>query len=173
MGSRPSLREFQEQLNERLAQAAGAGVDARLGLEIGTGRWLVKLADAGEIVNLPERLVPVPLAHRWFRGLTSLRGALIGVVDLAEFAGEGPTTIGREARLVSCASRFGVNVAVMATRMLGLHDTAAMQAEPAREDAGERAPWIGATWIDAQGQRWRELVLERLCTSPAFLAIGR
>jgi twitching motility protein PilI len=168
---RISLREFQARLNQRLQQAAAAGIDARLGLEIGSERWLVELADAGEIVPLPERIVQVPLTHPWFRGLVSLRGALVGVTDLSEFAGRGRTSIGRESRLVSFASRFGVNAAIIASRMLGLHGTESMRRE--ERDHEGTAPWVGAAWIDAEGRRWRELSFERLCSDPAFLAIGR
>lgn len=170
---RPSLREFQARLNERLQQAADAGIDARLGLEIGSERWLVELADAGEIVPMPERIVAVPLTHPWFKGLVSLRGALVGVSDLSEFAGRGRTAIGRESRLVSFASRFGVNAAIVASRMLGLHGTESMTREDAGPDNDDKAPWVGATWIDAEGRRWRELSFERLSSDPAFLAIGR
>ena len=170
---RPSLREFQARLNERLEQAADAGIDARLGLEIGAERWLVELSDAGEIVPLPERIVAVPLTHAWFKGLVSLRGALVGVSDLSLFAGKGPTAIGRESRLVSFAGRFGVNAAIVASRMLGLHGTEAMTREDASREGGEAPAWVGATWIDAEGRRWRELSFERLCGDAAFLAIGR
>jgi|JTFN01.1.fsa_nt_gb twitching motility protein PilI len=170
---RLSLREFQARLNERLQQAADAGIDARLGLEIGSERWLVELADAGEIVPMPDRIVAVPLTHSWFKGLVSLRGALVGVSDLSEFAGQGRTAIGRESRLVSFASRFGVNAAIIASRMLGLHGTESMRREETGQDIVGRAPWVGATWIDAEGRRWRELSFERLSSDPAFLAIGR
>lgn len=170
---RLSLREFQVRLNQRLEQAADAGIDARLGLEIGTERWLVELADAGEIVPLPERIVAVPLAHPWFKGLVSLRGALVGVSDLSEFAGKGPTALGRESRLVSFASRFGVNAAIVASRMLGLHGTDAMTREETDRAGSDMPAWIGATWVDAEGRRWRELSFERLCGDAAFLAIGR
>jgi len=168
-----SLREFQTRLNERLQQAADAGIDARLALEIGSERWLVELADAGEIVPMPERIVAVPLTHDWFKGLVTLRGALVGVSDLSEFAGRGRTTIGRESRLVSFASRFGVNAAIIASRMLGLHGTESMTREEPGQDGEDKAPWVGATWIDAEGRRWRELSFERLSSDPAFLAIGR
>jgi len=170
---RLSLREFQARLNERLEQAADAGIDARLGLEIGSERWLVELADAGEIVPLPERIVAVPLTHSWFKGMVSLRGALVGVSDLSEFAGRGQTSLSRESRLVSFASRFGVNAAIIASRMLGLHGTEAMTREETDREGGEKAPWVGATWIDAEGRRWRELSFERLCSDAGFLAIGR
>ena len=170
---RVSLREFQTRLNERLQQAADAGIDARLALEIGSERWLVELADAGEIVPMPDRIVAVPLTHDWFKGLVTLRGALVGVSDLSEFAGRGRTTIGRESRLVSFASRFGVNAAIIASRMLGLHGTESMTREEPGQDGEDKAPWVGATWIDAEGRRWRELSFERLSSDPAFLAIGR
>lgn len=170
--ARPSLREFQVRLNERLRHAADVAVDARLGLEIGGERWLVDLAEAGEIVPVPDRIVPVPLTQGWFKGLVSLRGALVGVCDLADFCGWAPTPIGRESRLLAFASRFGVNSAVLASRMLGLHNTDRMTRDAADAEADSRA-WAGATWVDAQGLRWRELSIARLCSDPGFLSVSR
>ena len=47
---------------------------------------MVPLREAGEIFALTP-MVPVPHSHRWFLGVSNLRGHLHGVVDLAGFLG--------------------------------------------------------------------------------------
>ena len=76
------LKDFQARLSERLREASTAPRSARLGLLIGDQRWLVDLAEAGEIVPLPSGITTVPLTRDWFRGLVNLRGSLFGVSDL-------------------------------------------------------------------------------------------
>ena len=54
------LREFQERLAERLRNASASPRVARLGMAIDERRWLVDLAEAGEIVPVPAQMSPVP-----------------------------------------------------------------------------------------------------------------
>ena len=116
------LRQFQARLSERLRQADVAPRVARLGLLIGGQRWLVDLAEAGEIVPLPAAITPVPMTRPWFRGLVNLRGNLYGVTDLQRFLGESPTPVSRDARLLAFGAALQINAALIVSRMLGLHD---------------------------------------------------
>ena len=60
------LRAFQQELASRLATKTAAQVESsRLGLACGGVQWLIRLADAGEVINLPQ-LAPVPLTKPWF-----------------------------------------------------------------------------------------------------------
>ena len=55
--ARIDLRTFQQELATRLATKTAAQVESsRLGLACAGEQWLVRLADAGEVVTLP----PVP-----------------------------------------------------------------------------------------------------------------
>jgi twitching motility protein PilI len=174
------LRDFQARLTERLRQANNSAPDlaARLGLMIGTDRYLVDLSEAGEIVPLPDAIVPVPLTRDWLLGLVNLRGMLFTVVDLQCFAERGHAEIGKESRLLALAARLNFNAAIVVTRMLGLRNVASMRADEAAgddlDDDGRVLPeWVGRTLIDPDGQRWRELSLSRLATSDRFLMVGR
>jgi twitching motility protein PilI len=87
---RTRLRLYQEQLLERMQAAkngAGASV-AQLGLAIGGARYLVDLAEVGEIVA-PVPVTPVPLTRPWYLGLANVRGSLLGVIDLARYLDDG------------------------------------------------------------------------------------
>lgn len=176
---KPHLREFQERLAERLRQAESAPRTARLGLLIGEQRWLVDLAEAGEISPVPATIAAVPLTHEWFVGLVNLRGTLHAVSDLQRFAGGDATPLGKESRLLSLSAASGINAAVLVTRMLGLHDTrdwdaVAHDEEHDANDPGAQRPiWAGRTLRDAAGAQWVELSLARLACEPRFLAVSR
>ena len=85
--ARIDLRVFQQELAARLASTTAAQVESsRLGLACGGERWLIRLADAAEVVAMPP-LAEVPLTQPWFLGLANIRGNLYTVVDFAEFLG--------------------------------------------------------------------------------------
>lgn len=172
-----NLRDFQTRLSERLREAAsGVTRSARLGVMAGQRRLLVELSEAGEVVPVPQGIAPVPLTRDWFLGLANFRGALHAVSDLARFAGDGPTPLLREARLVAFSPRLGLNAAVLVGRMLGLQNLDAMQESPseaAAQSGVQGPPWLGAQWVDAEGQIWTELSLARLATDERFLAVAR
>lgn len=164
------LRDFQERLSDRLRQAKGANRTARLGLLIGEQRWLVDLAEAGEIVPVPASIARVPLTSDWFVGLANLRGTLYSVADLQRFAGDVATPLGKESRLLAFAAALNLNATILVSRMLGLHDAERWIPEPSRQ---HWAPWAGRCLLDANGRDWHELSLARLAVDERFLSASR
>jgi twitching motility protein PilI len=141
--------EFQTRLDKRLEQAAEVQITARLGLLVGHVRYLVALEDAGEILPLTGNITPVPNTRSWLLGLTNLRGVLHAVTDFSAFVGLGPTPINKDCRLLAVSNRFGINSALLVTRMLGLHNP--VQWNPVNiDEATEQGlpvgpvPWSGA-----------------------------
>ena len=139
-----------------------------LAVESGADRWLVDLADVGEVVPLPP-LTPVPLARAWFAGLVNLRGTLYGVSDLAAFHGGSATTRDDNARLLLAAPRHGQQSALLVGRVLGLRGLDDLEALPA---AGAGPAWCGDLYRDAKGVSWTRLRLPELLRDRAFLEIG-
>ena len=89
MARQVGLREFQENLARRLANASAQDtLRSRLAFESGNLLWLLRLPDAGEVMPVPW-LCRVPLTQRWYNGLVNVRGTLFGMVDLADFCGHG------------------------------------------------------------------------------------
>ena len=87
MAQRISLPAYQRDLTERLRTAeASDAAGSRLGIEAGDDLWLVDLADAGDVLTLPQ-LERVPLTKPWFAGMVHIRGNLYAVVDFAAFLG--------------------------------------------------------------------------------------
>lgn len=178
MATKVSLRQFQQDLAQRLSSAKTAPVSAaRLGVQCGASYWLIALEDAGEIVPVPD-LLPVPLSKPWYLGLANIRGSLFSVVDFSAFAVGELTARSADSRLVLAGPRFGINSALLVSRMLGLRNARDLQ--PVVDDSqGEVAgAWSGQAWREAAAgdaaaaRVWRELKFEHLIESPDFLNVG-
>lgn len=164
------LRTFQRELASRLATKTAAQVESsRLGLACGGDRWLIRLADAGEVVTLPE-IVPVPLTRPWYLGVANIRGNLFSVVDFARFLGREAPATGTQARLVLFGPRAGeINAGVVVTRVMGLRNVAELA--PAAPPEGAPA-WYAQRWMDGDGNAWQEIDLAVLARDPSFLQVG-
>lgn len=171
--ARIDLRLFQQELATRLASKTTAQVESsRLGLSCAGERWLIRLADAAEVVALPP-LAGVPLTQPWFLGLVNIRGTLYSVVDLAGFLGREvitPHGAGGQSRLILFGPRAGdLNTGVVVQGVLGLRNVAELAPVPSLPDA---PAWYGQRWSDPDGGTWQEFDLARLAADPAFLRVG-
>ncbi|MFO1311736.1 MAG: chemotaxis protein CheW [Burkholderiales bacterium] len=165
------LRSFQQELASRLATKTAAQVESsRLGLSCGGERWLMRLADAGEVVAMPE-VVPVPLTKPWYLGVANIRGNLYGVVDFARYLGREPEPSAQgHARLVLFGARAGdINAGLVVTRVLGLRNVAELAPAAPPRDA---PAWYAQRWMDGDGNAWQEIDLAVLARDTAFLTVG-
>ncbi len=169
MAQRISLRQFQETLVARLAEArSGVAPHGLLGVQVADEFWLTELADAGEIAPVPP-VSTVPLAKPWLRGLVNIRGSLYLVVDFAAFQGGAPTALTGEARLLLPNARYGVNCALLVSRSLGLRNPEAFDEAGGQPD--ERA-WVGGELVDHGGRVWKKLSFSALLAHPHFLDVA-
>ncbi len=168
MAKRVSLREFQERLVRRLADAQSAPRRDLLGLLAGGEQWLVDLADAGEILPVPP-LTPVPLTRTWFRGLANVRGTLYGVIDLAAFRGRAHTPHTGSARLVLIGARHNTNCALLVAGTSGLRSPEDFDEAPLPPDM---PAWVTKRLHDLHGRSWWRIEVNRLITHPEFLEAG-
>ncbi len=173
--SRPAkldLRQFQQQLAARLATKTAAQVESsRLGLSAGGENWLIRLADAGEVLAMPA-VAAVPLTRPWFVGITNIRGNLYTVIDFGAFLGRTPlaSRAGAQTRLLLLGPRTGdLRAGMLVTRVIGLRNIAEL--EPAPPVAPAPA-WYGQRWSDGEGVSWQEIDLARLAKDDAFLQVG-
>ena len=169
MTQRPSLREFQQQLHNRLQgdSASGTAQSARLGILAAGNYWLIRLDEAQEVLAVGP-ITPVPLTKPWFRGLANVRGNLYSVVDFPLFTMGHPAVVSVDARLVLVADRFRVGAALLVEKMLGLRTLQNLEPDPA--PAG--FPWVCGRWRDPEGRSWREVSMAELIASSAFLQAG-
>src|SRR5205823_2532937 len=150
-------------LATRLASRTAAQVESsRLGLSCAGERWLIRLADAAEVVAVPT-IAGVPLTQPWFLGLANIRGNLYSVVDLAGFLGREssvPHGTGSLARLILFGPRAGdLRAGVVVQSVLGLRNLAELKATPPVADA---PAWYGQRWSDNDGGTWQEIDLAHL-----------
>src|SRR6267154_3718260 len=116
------LRDFSTQLAQRLRAAPNMPAEpARLAARLGELGFLFDMSSTGEIVALPE-IAPVPWTKPWFRGLTNVRGRLLGVIDLMHLSGRPPMTPEESLQLVVFGDALKVNAAIVVTRAFGLRN---------------------------------------------------
>ena len=167
------LRVFQQELATRLASKTAAQVESsRLGLSCAGENWLIRLADASEVIAVPQ-IASVPLTRAWFMGVANIRGNLYTVVDFSRFMGRDPIVkegAGAQARLVVFGPRAGdLRAGIVVQRVLGLRNVAELAPIAAQD---QPLPWYGQRWMDASGVAWQEIDLARLAQDPAFLQAG-
>ncbi|MGH1357237.1 MAG: chemotaxis protein CheW [Burkholderiaceae bacterium] len=165
--NKEKLQDFQQRLQARLNEDKTDQSNSKLGVVIGDAHWLIDLAEAGEILPIPDSVSPIPGTKPWFYGLTNLRGSLFGVTDLVMFEGQAAPQYGKDARLVAFSDKLEVNAAILVNKMMGLQNMTAMQMDPDSDDSG----WKGRCYLDDAGIEWRELHLSRLCHEQNFLTI--
>jgi twitching motility protein PilI len=169
MARRTSLREFQLSVAERLRTAATrAAVSSKLGFQVGADNWFVALHQVNEVIPVPP-MVPVPLTHSWFRGVSNVRGNLYGMVDFSAFQGGDPIAAGMERRVILIADRIVAGSGLVVSRMLGLRNPEQFNAAPKPANA---PPWLANAFTDAGGTRWMELDLPALAREQRFLEVG-
>jgi twitching motility protein PilI len=61
------------------------------------------------------------------------------------------------------------NSGLLVSRVLGLRNTAEMQADAADQND---APWSGKRYVDRESQTWTELDLASVVQDPQFLHVG-
>ncbi len=170
MANKQALRELQTRLAERL-QAARTQVRGQswLAVECSGRGFLLPLREAGEIFALAPVLA-VPYSHRWFLGVSNLRGHLHGVVDLAGFLGVKTVEAGRDqSRLVGFNQTLDINCVLLVDKLSGLRSDDQLTPEP--EDVATRPAFVGGRLRDASGRLWQELVLTALASDETFLKI--
>ena len=139
------------------------------GIACGDDRWLIRLADAGEVIAVPP-IVPVPITQPWFLGLANIRGKLYSVIDFPAFLAGTPVTLTSLARLILLAARGSDQRAgIVVTARARFAQSGAIRADGRR---GRRAGVARARWRDADGNAWQEIDLAQLARDPAFLQVG-
>lgn len=163
MSKRFNLREFQQQVLDRLQeQASGTAQISTLGVQIGQEHWLVDMTDIGEVMPFPP-ITPVPLTKPWYCGVANVRGNLCSIVDLGAYLNSHPTPREANNRVLLLGQRFAFNTGLLVSQVLGLRNTRDWQPT---EINGE------ACYQDDSGQIWRKLDIDHLLHQPEFLQIG-
>jgi len=164
------LKDFSTQLAQRLRAAPSRTAEpARLAVRMVDTGYLLDLGSTGEIVALPE-IALVPWTKPWFRGLTNVRGRLLGVVDLMHLSGRPPMTPEQSLQLVVLGEALKVNAAIIVTRAFGLRNLKDLQ--PLGDVSDPLRPWERERFRETDGTTLIELDLRRLVATEQFVSIG-
>lgn len=162
MSNRLNLRQFQQQLNDRMQAKGQAGEQiSTLGIQIGEDLWLVEMSDVSEVLPIPP-ITAVPFTKRWYCGVANVRGNLYSVVDLAAFMGQAEAPRDGRSRVLLVAQKFAFNAGLLVNRVLGLRNIRAWH----RSEVGGRVQYK-----DPQGQIWQQLNVSKLLQQPDFLHV--
>lgn len=163
MSKRFNLREFQQQVLDRLSeQASGETQVSTLGVRVGETFWLVDMPDISEVLP-PPQLTQVPLTKHWYCGVANVRGSLYSIVDLGAYMDNQTTQREAHNRVLLLGQRFAFNTGLLVSRVLGLRNTQDWQQQ---EINGE------SRLQDPNGQVWRKLDITQMLSQPEFLQIG-
>lgn len=167
MSTSSPLRDYQRTLSARLVNPDAAQSASKLGVQSGSTRWLIDLADTAEVIPAPA-LAPVPLTRNWFLGVTSVRGNLYSVVDFRGFTEGIATAQSEHSRLLLLADKYRIYSGLLVDRILGLYRDDQLQAA----GGDDASPWADARLVDDRSQNWLHLGVDRLIAHPDFLQVG-
>lgn len=163
MSKRFSLREFQQNVLDRLKVQATAGDRiSTLGVQIGEKNWLVDMTEISEVLEVPN-LTAVPLTKSWYRGVANVRGKIYSITDMAAFMNLGETVQDAQSRVLLVGQKYSFNAGLLVTRVLGLRN--AKEWRHSVQDGEE-------SYEDDNGQVWTRLNIKQLLQQTDFLQIG-
>ncbi len=164
------LREFSTQLAERLRAAPNTPVQPlRLAVRIGADSYLLDMSTAGEIVATSD-IAPVPWTRPWYRGLTNVRGRLVGVVDLQALSGRAPLPPEQSQQLLVFGPTLKINAGILISRAFGLRNI--RELEELGKAGNAALPWEAQRYRDLDGTVLTELDLPRLVAAEVFSSVG-
>ena len=159
MANHLNLREFQQNLSDRMQASSGdAQKISTLGVIIAGQNWLVDMADISEVLPVQER-AGVPMAKTWVSGVANVRGSLYCVADIAAYLKLGKVSGAAENRMLLVAGRYAFNAALLVDKVSGLRDARSWRNE--QEE-----------YRDEQDAIWHKLDIGNLLAQADFLQIG-
>jgi twitching motility protein PilI len=149
---------------ENAAGQEWVGIAFRMGGET----FLVAREETREVLGYPAAVTRIPGAKSWVKGLANIRGQLLPMLDLRQFLGSGPTTAGRNTRVVVVNHRE-IPAGLMVDEVLGFRrfSESEFNAEPPPTVVRCDSYLAGA--FRRGGEVWPVLSLKSLVESQSFL----
>lgn len=169
MAKTSNLREFQEAILAKLKDAAnhsGAESSSRLGVVVGSKRFLINLSEVKEVLPVPP-ILSVPLTKSWFLGTANVRGNLYNVSDLAQFLNMPATAKSVNNRIMLLSTETTAQVALLVDGLVGLRSVQEMHTEPSNDESEQL--FSKQRLSDVDGNEWFELDTEVLVQDKNFI----
>ncbi|HEY3850116.1 MAG TPA: chemotaxis protein CheW [Steroidobacteraceae bacterium] len=140
------------------------GVACRMGGET----FLIAREETREVLGYPAVITRIPGAKSWVRGLANVRGSLLPMLDLRQFLGSGPTTPGRNTRVVVVNHRE-IPAGLIVDEVLGFRRFAEAEFNAEAPPTVIRCDTYLAGAFRRGGEVWPVLSLKSLVESQSFL----
>ena len=134
---------------------------------VGDSKLACNIDRIGEILPCPQS-TPVPGAKSWIIGLANVRGELLTVVDLAWYLTGVRTPLTNSSRLLS-ASLNKAPLGLLIDEVFGQRHFLDSHSVPAELEEDSPLKGLVSKQHDLGSERWLELDLDRLFTTPEFL----
>lgn len=171
------LLRLAEQGRQRQQRQAAVSASARwsgVAFRVGAVRLVAPLGEVAEVISLPE-LAVLPGAQPWMRGLANVRGRLMPVTELGNYAAQPVGTAGgggqlrRKILVIDQPALFaGVLVdEVFAIQHFEQNTYSVLRSEELAE-LGGLAPYLTGRF-ERDGENWYIFLLSRLAQDSRFL----
>jgi twitching motility protein PilI len=154
---------------------SGAAPDTAAGQEwvgvafrMGGETFLVAREETREVLGYPAVVTRIPGAKTWVKGLANVRGQLLPMLDLRQFLGSGPTSVGRNTRVVVVNHRE-IPAGLMVDEVLGFRRFAEPEFNAEPPPTVIRCDSYLAGAFRRGGEVWPVLSLKSLVESQSFL----
>jgi twitching motility protein PilI len=139
-----------------------------IAFKMGGETFLVAREETREVLGFPAVVTRIPGAKPWVKGLANIRGQLLPMLDLRQFLGSGPTTPGRNTRIV-VANHRDIPAGLMVDEVLGFRRFAEAEFNAEAPPTVVRCDnYLGGAFRRG-GDVWPVLSLKSLVESQSFL----
>jgi twitching motility protein PilI len=179
-----TLKELRDRPMDLLAELErrGRAATASPGTQIVAGRewvgvafklsgetYLVAREEVREVLGVPEPLTRVPGARRYVRGIASVRGQILPVIDLRDYLGGGESSSSRNARII-VANHREIPAAFVVDEVMGFRRFSEADFSSDFPPAAlSKADYLAGSFPHL-GQSTAVLSLRKLLEDPAFVA---
>ena len=175
-GLRDRPFELLKELEKRSRNlAAGSAPESAAGQEwvgvafrMGGETFLVAREETREVLGYPASVTRIPGAKGWVKGLANIRGQLMPMLDLRQFLGSGPSTPGRNSRIVVVNHRE-IPAGLIVDEVLGFRRFSESEFNPEPPPTVIRCDVYLAGAFRRGGEVWPVLSLKSLVESQSFL----
>ena len=118
------------------------------------------------------RLTPVPKSFSWVKGLTSIRGRLITVIDLPDYLAQGNISLPAQSRLL-VIQHDGLMLGLLVNEIMGLKhfDPSERLTGAALQQQLESNPYIRGAFTK-DNCIWQLLDMKSLSSNPELLQVA-
>ncbi len=158
---------------EQAVLGAAGRVQRKEGLWVGVAflsgghAYIASRSEIREVITWPEA-TRVPRTQPWLRGLANVRGQLVPVTDLGQWAGGAETTLTRNSRVI-VVNHPDIPAGILVDQVMGFRRYSSREASPLPEGIPDLlAPFLLGAYAH-ENEHWGVLVLHDLVESDAFL----